>query len=156
MPPKRGQRVKPYRPAKDPTKTRISPAVRNAIVDMVTQARTRKEAAEINGIAEDTLYRNLLKPDVIAFKNRVLREFREGTTERAYVRVADLSEKAKSEHVKLDANKTLLSLDERYIAASKQIHTGSIEHRVTPGYVIDVSDSDMTANQVIDVEIIND
>lgn len=121
---------------------------------MVTEGRKQHEAAELAGIPYDTLYRALKRPEGVKFKTRVLSEFRESTAERAYVRVAELSEEASSEHVKLDANKTLLSLDKRYVAASKTIHEGTVNHVVTPGYVIDLGDAQQIHSPLDDRGII--
>lgn len=123
---------------------------------MATQGLCRKEAAQATGLKDHSLYVALTKPHVQAYKNRVLREYRENTAERAYVRVAELGEEAASEHVKLDANKTLLSLDKRYVAASKTIHEGTVNHVVTPGYVIDLGNEQQIANPLDDRGIIEE
>lgn len=133
--------------------------IRHAIELMCTQGMTRPQAAETAGIKDNSLYKALRRPDVVRYKTQVLRAFREAETERAYVKIVDISDTAASEHVKLDANKTLLSLDDRYISATKQVHSGTVEHVVTPGYVIDLSEDEgeqLNTNQVIEAEVIQE
>ena len=91
------------------------------------------------GMTDHGLYNALRKPHVAEYKNRVLREYRESLAENALVRVEEMSRTAKKESVKLSANKTLLEQDQRFIPATKVQHSGSIEHKVTPGYVIDIT-----------------
>lgn len=121
---------------------------------MITEGLTRAEAAQKAGLTDHALYCALRKPHVLQFKTDVLREFREGLAERALVRVDGLAEGAKSENVKLEANKTLLSLDDRFTptARVKHEHSGTITH--TPGYVIDLTDEHLISDQVADAEIV--
>lgn len=152
-----GTRVKPFKPAKNPEKCRISPKLRTAITAMICEGLTRLEAAELAGITEHTLYCALRKPHVIRFKNDVLRALRESLAERSLVRVETLADAAKSENVKLEANKTLMQLDDRFTPAAKvnHVHSGSVTF--TPGYIIDLHDdkpAHLISDQVLEGEVI--
>lgn len=153
MTPTKGQRVKPYRPPKDPSKTRISAHLKTAIHEIIHNGRTRAQAAEIAGIKDDTLYRALLKPDVLRYKNEVMRAFRESEIERSFTKMTSLRETAKSEHVQADMAKTIASFDERFQPGQRVTHGGQINVR-SVGYVIDLRDdkSQLTSDQVIDGE----
>ena len=117
---------------------------------MITEGLTRSEAAEKHGLTDGALYQALRKEHVIRFKTDVLREFREGLAERALVRVDGLSEKANSENVRLEASKTLLSLDDRFTPATKIKHEHSGSVTFTPGYVIDLSDTPPPVQSITD------
>ena len=117
---------------------------------MITEGLTRSEAAKKHGMTDHGLYSALCKPHVIKFKTDVLREFREGLAERALVRVDVLADGAKSENVKLEANKTLLSLDDRFTPATKIKHEHSGSVTFTPGYVIDLSDTPPPVQSITD------
>ena len=117
---------------------------------MITEGLTRREAAEKHGLTDHGLYSALCKPHVLKFKTDVLREFREGLAERALVRVDVLSGDAKSENVRLEASKTLLSLDDRFTPATKIKHEHSGSVSFTPGYVIDLSDQPPTGQAITD------
>ena len=125
---------------------------------MITEGLTRSEAAEKHGLTDGALYQALRKQHVIQFKTDVLREFREGLAERALVRVDVLSDAAKSENVRLEASKTLLSLDDRFTPATKIKHEHSGSVTFTPGYVIDLSDNpppvQSITDRVVDAEFI--
>lgn len=97
--------------SKKPRQVRISPNVRLAIDHMVDDARSRAEAAKIAGITDDALYRALCKPEVLAYRNSRMRVIRTSETARSLKRVADLADQARSESVKLEANRFLLSTD---------------------------------------------
>ncbi len=154
-PPATGQRVRPIRTAKDPSKVRISSAVRTAIHEMIHNARTRSQAAEIAGIKDDTLYRALCKPEVMGYKNEVLRAFRESLAEKSLVRTDLLADTAIKETVRLQANKVLLDQDLRFAPKAQVNHTHSGEIKFTPGYVIDLTDSDqLNSNELIEGEIV--
>lgn len=120
---------------------------------MATEGLSRREAAEKAGMTDHGLYNALCKPHVMKFKNDVLRAFRESEAERSFVRTVNLADVAKSENVKLEANKTIMSMDDRYLQKSQvnQVHSGNVSF--TPGYVIDISDEGhQTPNQVLDAE----
>ena len=147
-PPAPGQRVRSTA-LKDPSKGRISPKLRDAITSMVTQGLSRKEAAEKAGLTDHALYCALCKPHVMQFKNGVLRAFRSGAAEKSFVNVVNLADDAKSENVKLEANKTILSMDDRFLMKTQvnQVHSGEV--KVTPGYVIDLSDTPHQMNDLV-------
>ena len=138
-------------------KGRISGNLKYAIGLMIFEGLKRAEAATSVGMTDHGLYSALTRPHVKRYKNKVLRAFMEAEAERSFVRTARIAEGASSEHVKLEANKTIMSMDDRFIQKTQvnQVHSGEV--RVTPGYVIDLSEEEhMTSNHVIDAEIVEE
>ena len=147
--PIKGQRVTPYRPNKTGVKTRISEHIKVAVYEMIYNGRTRKEAAEIAGIKDDSLYKILLKPDVLRYKNEIMRVFRESESERSFTKIVTLRENAKSENVQLDAAKTIASMDDRFQPGQKITHAGTIGVKAV-GYIIDLRDIENEEPTLID------
>lgn len=157
-PPKLHHRVKPIKPVKDPSKLRITTPVKTAIDAMIHDGLTRSQAAQLAGIKDHSLYVALCKPHVLEYKNRVLREFRESLAEKSLSRMDGLADNADKDSTKFQANKFLIEQDQRFTPTSKQIIAGQIEHKFTPGYVIDLSDcaDQVSTQQVFEAEIIED
>lgn len=150
-----GQRVKPIQRVKDPSKLRISARLKEAIDLMILNGLIRKEAAEKAGLTDHSLYTALRKPHVIAYKNEVMRAFRESEIERSFTRMVDLRDNAKSEHVNADMAKTIASYDERFQPGQRVTHGGSINIK-SVGYVIDLRDepAHLSSEQVIEGDFI--
>ena len=154
-PPTPGQRVKPIRPVKDPSKLRISQQLKDAITAMITQGKTRAQAAESVGLKDQSLYYALCKPHVIRYKNEVMRAFRESEIERSFTKMTTLREEAKSEHVQADMAKTIASFDDRFQPGQRVTHGGNINIR-SVGYVIDLRDdmAHLSGEQVIEGDFV--
>jgi hypothetical protein len=148
------------RPSPNLGKTRISPQLREAIRLMVHEGRKRPEAADAVGLKDDSLYRALLRPEVLSLKSDILRAFMNSEAERSFVRTVGLAETAVSEHVKLAANKVIMDQDKRFVSQQHVSHThsGNVNHSFTPGYIIDVGDepAHQINNQVPDAEIVSE
>lgn len=153
--PKALQRVREQK-VKDPSKLKVTAKVKEAIHQMIFNGLNRAKAAQAAGLADHSLYVALCKPHVMQYKNRVLREFRESLAEKSLVRMDDLADHADKDSTKFQANKFLIEQDQRFTPTSRQIIQGHIEHKFTPGYVIDLSDDDeqVISAQVIDAEIV--
>lgn len=154
--PKALQRVREQK-VKDPSKLKVSAKVKEAIHQMIYNGLNRAKAAESAGLKDHSLYVALCKPHVMQYKNRVLREFRESLAEKSLIRMDGLADNADKDSVKFQSNKFLIEQDQRFTPTTKQIHEGRIEHRVTPGYIIDLSEPEdlLNTHQVIDVEDIS-
>jgi hypothetical protein len=144
-----GQRVNEYRPNKTGVKTRISEHIKVAIHEMIYNGRTRKQAAEIAKIKDDSLYKILLKPDVLKYKNEIMRVFRESESERSFTKIVTLRDEAESQRVQLDAAKTIASMDDRFQPGQKITHAGTIGVKAV-GYIIDLRDIDQDEPARID------
>ena len=121
-------------------KGRISPQLKQAIELIVQEGKTLADAAQAVGLKKESLQKSLKKPHVAQFKTRVFSVFKDGLAEASLSRVSELAMTAKSESVRLDANKTLMGLDERFQPTSKVKHQHSGNVTQTPGYVIDLTD----------------
>lgn len=92
-------------------KGRISPALRTAIILVVEQGLTLKDAAARTGYKPESLAKALCKPHVRAFRADVKRAWWNSKTERAYVDLAELATSAASEDVRLKAIKEVIAID---------------------------------------------
>ena len=123
--------------ARAPKQVRISARVKTAIEQMVDHGRNRAEAAQIAGIADDSLYRALTKPEVLAYRNHRMRVIRESAASRTIAKAEALMDSAESEHVKLDATKWIAGLEGiSPVSKSESV----INHKgLGPGLVIQIS-----------------
>jgi hypothetical protein len=118
-------------------KTRISRKIRAAIVQMVDHGRSRSEAAEAVQITDDWLYRELRRPEVLAYRNQRREVLRTGEGARSIKRIADLAQSASSEGVKFDANRLLLATDPAEPIVPLQRNESTINHKgLGPGLTI--------------------
>jgi hypothetical protein len=114
----------------------LTPKVRAAINRMIWEGKQRKAAAEASGLADESLRQALLKPLVLRFYNEQLDVLRSSARPRALQRIIELSDKSGSEKVGLDAAKYLDSEGK-----SDQRTQVNVQVNVSPGYMIDVTDS---------------
>lgn len=92
----------------DVAKGRIRPALRTAINLIVADGLTIAEAAKAVGYKAESLSKALLKPHVRTLRADVKRAWLSSQTERAWLTVANLADKAASEDVRLKAARTIL------------------------------------------------
>jgi hypothetical protein len=109
-----------------PAKTRLSTQIREGVRLMVEDGLTRPLAAEKVGILDNSLYKALRRPDVRSLRNDLLRGCRESAASGVVKRVLDLATGAKSDAVKLDANRFLAD-----VAQEGPVHRGEITHHHT-------------------------
>ena len=131
-------------------KSRISRKIRAAIEQMVDHARSRADAAELCGITDDWLYRELRRPEVMAYRNQRREVIRTGEGARSIKRIADLAESASSEAVRFDANRLLLATDPVEPIVPLQRSESTINHKgLGPGLTIIIAQPSHTALPVI-------
>lgn len=143
---------------------RLNVKTRKAIVEMVTTGLDAHKAAEKHGLNRRTVEAALRRDVGRNFKTDVFRAFMRSEAEASFSRTVEIAQTAKSEHVRLDANKTIMAMDDRFTEKKQvnQVHSGEIKY--TPGYVIDLSEEDYSEipashqidNQVIDAEIVEE
>jgi len=92
-------------------KGRISPALRTAIILIVEQGLTLKDAAARTGYKPESLAKAMCKPHVRAFRASVKDAWWKSKTDRAYVDLAELATSAMSEDVRLKAIKEVIAID---------------------------------------------
>lgn len=78
---------------------------------MVFQGVKRADAATIGGITDNALYIAMRKPEVLAYLNAQQQVLRTSASARSIARIDTLADDAKSESVKLDANRFLLGIE---------------------------------------------
>jgi len=71
---------------------------------MVFGGLSRPEAAATVGMSDHGLYQALRKPHVKKLYTQEVKDLRSGASIRAYIRMIDLAENSRSDHVKLRAN----------------------------------------------------
>lgn len=106
---------------------------------MVFEGATRKEAAQLSGIADNSLRSALTKPHVLAYLNEQQEVLRTGARPKALRRIIALVDKAESERVQLDAAKYLDGMDRTIHQQGAQVNVNVGVKVETPGYVIDLS-----------------
>jgi hypothetical protein len=116
-------------------KPRTSSKVKLAVEQMVLHGKSRSDAAAIARLQDDSLYRALLRPEVIGYRNQLLEVIRTSAASRTIFRAEHLADNADSEHVRNDANQWIASLDRETtpISRSEVAHTGVT---LGPGLVI--------------------
>ena len=97
--------------AAKPKTARVSRKVKDALQLMCFNGLDRKQAAEQVGLRDDSLYRAMLKPDVLAYMQHLKRVLRTGEAFQAPGRISELARSADSESVRLQANVLLLDPD---------------------------------------------
>lgn len=111
------------KPVGSKPKSRLSGKIREAVRLMVEDGLTRPQAAEKTGLQDNSLYKALRRPDVRSLRNELLRGCRESAASGVVKRVLDLATGAKSDAVKLDANRFLAD-----VAQEGPVHRGEITH----------------------------
>lgn len=86
----------------------IRPALVTAIKLIVEEGYSVRDAAISVGYQFHSLEQALVKPHVKAFRAGVKRAWLEGRTQKAWLNIAELADGAKSEDVKMKANKVFL------------------------------------------------
>lgn len=123
----------------------MSENVQTAVELMVFEGQTRSQAAESVGVSDEYLRKCFIKPDVLAYFNQCQEVLRTSARPRALRKIIDLSEKAGSERVALDASKYLDGMDRgAHQVGATVINNTQINNtlNVTPGYVIDLRPDD--------------
>ncbi len=98
-------------------KGRISPALRTAIVLIVTEGLTVADAAIRTGYKPHSLTQALKKPHVKAFRASVKSAHLRSETDAAYAELCKMARFAASEDVRLKAIKVLIDIDQQASAA---------------------------------------
>ena len=98
-------------------KGRISPALRTAIVLIVTEGLTVADAAIRTGYKPHSLTQALKKPHVKAFRASVKSAHLRSETDAAYAELCKMARFASSEDVRLKAIKVLIDIDQQANAA---------------------------------------
>jgi hypothetical protein len=121
----------------------LSGRVTHAIDAMAFQGMTVEEAAKHARIRLDNLRRSLKEPVAKAYLAECERQLRDGFRLRALHRTDELAETAKSEHVRLGANKALLNdPEQRKPATNVSVNVGlavGAGQVIRPGIEIDLS-----------------
>lgn len=113
---------------------------KRAVEAMVFDALPRKAAADKVGMSDVTLRTALTKPHVAAYLNECMEVLRSGARPQALNQIVDLSQKAESDRVKLDASKYLDGMDRTVHQQGAQVNVGVQVNVETPGYVIDLTE----------------
>jgi len=108
----------------------MSAKLKNAIELMASEGLTAKQAAPRAGMKLQSLQKALRRKHVIASVNQLSAEIRSGAAQRAFHRIDHAGATAKSEAVKLEANKWVAGVGN--IAPVKRIE-GRMSHSVTFG-----------------------
>lgn len=101
-----------------------------ALEDMAYRGVPLTIAADTYGIRRDHLTRTMNRPEVRAVYNQIVKSIRDGAAVQAYLRNVELAAGAKSEQVRLEANKWIAGVDG--IAALKRVE-GRMHHQHTFG-----------------------
>lgn len=119
-------------------KGRLTAKVRTAIEEIVLRGRNRADAAQIAGMAEDSLYRAMRRPETLAYRTLLLEVLRSGASARTLAKIESLMDCSTSEHVKLQAAQWLAGID-----GIVPVQRGEVHHthsHVLPGLHITFTD----------------
>lgn len=134
---------------------RVSPQMRAVIEIMASEGTDLTTAAQRVGIVKSSAQRAFAKPVCRALYNQWVADIRANAAQAAYLRNVHLSQTAKSEQVKLEANKWVAGVDG--IAALRRVE-GRMQHQHTfAGFVYGSDDVQAdSASGVEDAQLIED
>lgn len=136
-------------------KNRISAKLREAVRLMVEDGLTRSKAAENAGMTDHGLYSALRKPHVRALRRQMVGDLRESVASQTIGRIDNLAQSALSEHVRLEANKHLASLDPDTSPVQRNETTHRFDGPMGPGLTIILMQPAAQPSEIIDGDAIN-
>lgn len=92
-------------------RARITKKIARLVEEMVHNALSRTEAAQRAGMTDDAARKALKRPHVKAYYNQAVADVRENAAQRAYLKIAKLSETGESERLQFDASRWVAGVD---------------------------------------------